>query len=67
MLVFQILTGQNVVDVTANRSAQTLAVVELGKKLLVAAREGQVDVVRDLMSRGAPFTTDWVRQISPCL
>ncbi|XP_026286477.1 GA-binding protein subunit beta-1 isoform X2 [Frankliniella occidentalis] len=55
-----LLTEQSIVDVTANRSAQTIAVVELGKQLLIAAKDGQVDTVRDLMSKGAPFTTDWL-------
>ncbi|KAK3931141.1 GA-binding protein subunit beta-1 [Frankliniella fusca] len=55
-----LLTEQSIVDVTANRSAQTIAVVELGKQLLLAAKDGQVETVRDLMSKGAPFTTDWL-------
>ncbi|KAJ1527651.1 hypothetical protein ONE63_007613 [Megalurothrips usitatus] len=55
-----LLAGHTIVDVTASRSAQTVAVVELGKQLLLAAKDGQVDMVRDLMSRGAPFTTDWL-------
>lgn len=55
-----ILTGQSIVDVTASRNVQTLAVVELGKQLLLAAKDGKVDVVRELMGKGAPFTTDWL-------
>lgn len=35
--------------------------MDLGKKLLEAARQGQDDEVRLLMANGAPFTTDWVR------
>lgn len=34
--------------------------VELGKKLLESSQNGDTDEVRLLMSRGAPFTTDWV-------
>jgi len=34
--------------------------VELGKKLLACAKEGDTEGVRLLMSRGAPFTTDWL-------
>lgn len=49
-----------VVELRASRPGLTVAVVELGKQLLVAAKEGQVDVVRELMTKGAPFTTDWV-------
>jgi hypothetical protein len=38
-----------------------MSLVDLGKKLLEAARAGQDDEVRILMANGAPFTTDWVR------
>lgn len=41
--------------------------MDLGKRLLDAARKGQDDEVRNLMANGAPFTTDWVRIISICL
>lgn len=34
--------------------------MDLGKKLLEAARAGQDDEVRILMANGAPFTTDWL-------
>lgn len=37
-----------------------ISVVELGKKLLLAAKIGDTDQVRELMSKGAPFTTDWL-------
>uniref|UniRef100_A0A670ZD41 GA binding protein transcription factor subunit beta 2 n=1 Tax=Pseudonaja textilis TaxID=8673 RepID=A0A670ZD41_PSETE len=37
-----------------------MSLVDLGKKLLEAARQGQDDEVRLLMANGAPFTTDWV-------
>lgn len=39
---------------------QAVSIVELGKKLLKAAREGDAVQVRELMSKGAPFTTDWL-------
>lgn len=38
-----------------------MSLVDLGKRLLEAARKGQDDEVRTLMANGAPFTTDWVR------
>ncbi len=38
-----------------------MSLVDLGKRLLEAARKGQDDEVRNLMANGAPFTTDWVR------
>lgn len=34
--------------------------MDLGKRLLEAARKGQDDEVRTLMASGAPFTTDWL-------
>lgn len=40
-----------------------MSLVDLGKKLLEAARAGQDDEVRILMANGAPFTTDWVMEI----
>ncbi|KAM6294123.1 GA-binding protein subunit beta-2 [Aegotheles albertisi] len=37
-----------------------MSLVDLGKRLLEAARKGEDDEVRKLMARGAPFTTDWL-------
>uniref|UniRef100_A0A8C5MJJ8 GA binding protein transcription factor subunit beta 1 n=1 Tax=Leptobrachium leishanense TaxID=445787 RepID=A0A8C5MJJ8_9ANUR len=37
-----------------------MSLVDLGKKLLEAARAGLDDEVRILMANGAPFTTDWL-------
>lgn len=37
--------------------------VELGRKLLTKAQEGDADGVKDLMQQGAPFTTDWVSSV----
>ena len=34
--------------------------MELGKKLLACAKDGDTEGVRGLMARGAPFTTDWL-------
>ncbi|XP_039536230.1 GA-binding protein subunit beta-1 isoform X1 [Pimephales promelas] len=42
-----------------------MSLVDLGKKLLEAARSGQDDEVRILMANGAPFTTDWQLGTSP--
>ncbi|RVE48123.1 hypothetical protein evm_007183 [Chilo suppressalis] len=36
------------------------ASLELGRHLLVAARDGHTQLVLDLMAKGAPFTTDWL-------
>lgn len=43
-----------------------MSLVDLGKRLLEAARKGQDDEVRNLMANGAPFTTDWV-SLSACI
>ncbi|XP_078667186.1 uncharacterized protein LOC144909022 isoform X2 [Branchiostoma floridae x Branchiostoma belcheri] len=40
--------------------AAALTLVDLGKRLLDAARKGLDEEVRMLMSNGAPFTTDWL-------
>lgn len=40
-----------------------MSLVDLGKRLLEAARKGQDDEVRNLMANGAPFTTDWVSNL----
>nr|XP_033780169.1 GA-binding protein subunit beta-2 isoform X2 [Geotrypetes seraphini] len=37
-----------------------MSLVDLGKRLLEAARKGEDDEVRSLMASGAPFTTDWL-------
>lgn len=39
--------------------------VELGKKLLQAASENNVESVRSLMTSGAPFTGNWVSDSMP--
>lgn len=38
-----------------------VSVMDLGKMLLHCSREGETSKVRELLGRGAPFTTDWVR------
>ncbi|XP_066529696.1 GA-binding protein subunit beta-2a [Hoplias malabaricus] len=37
-----------------------MSLVDLGKRLLEAARNGEDEEVRTLMANGAPFTTDWL-------
>ena len=41
-----------------------MSLVDFGKRLLEAAKRGDTDEVRTLMSNGAPFTTDWVSFVS---
>lgn len=38
----------------------TMPLIELGKKLLEAAKLGQTETVQILLLNGALFTTDWV-------
>ena len=40
------------------------ALQESGRELLQQAADGKVDRIRELIRRGAPFTTDWVRSES---
>ncbi|XP_075971203.1 ada2a-containing complex component 3 [Anticarsia gemmatalis] len=42
------------------RVAASSAAVELGRRLLLAARAGDTPQVLELMAKGAPFTTDWL-------
>ena len=42
-----------------------MSLVDFGKRLLEAAKRGDTDEVRTLMSNGAPFTTDWVSSSVP--
>jgi len=52
-----------VIDSSQQHAADTAyhnSLVELGKRLLACAKEGDTEGVRQLMSRGAPFTTDWL-------
>ncbi|KAL0601065.1 LOW QUALITY PROTEIN: Histone demethylase UTY, partial [Plecturocebus cupreus] len=46
-------------SVSETAGTTKMSLVDLGKKLLEAARAGQDDEVRILMANGAPFTTDW--------
>lgn len=37
-----------------------MSLVDLGKRLLESAKQGETEEVRILMTNGAPFTTDWL-------
>lgn len=39
----------------------TISINELGKQLLKAAADGDVDEIKALLTKGAPFTADWVK------
>ncbi|EFN67625.1 GA-binding protein subunit beta-2 [Camponotus floridanus] len=43
-----------------SRTQDASTMVELGKQLLHNAKNGDTETVRELMCRGAPFTTDWL-------
>ncbi|XP_011631415.1 GA-binding protein subunit beta-2 [Pogonomyrmex barbatus] len=45
---------------THPRPQDASTMVELGKQLLHSAKNGDTEAVRELMCRGAPFTTDWL-------
>lgn len=45
---------------TGPKNLHRMSLVDLGKRLLEAAKRGETDEVRTLMSNGAPFTTDWL-------
>lgn len=51
------MDGNNVIG---QKSGSTISVMDLGKLLLQYAKDGDTAKVHELMSRGAPFTTDWV-------
>jgi len=44
----------------AGQQAQNQSLVELGKNLLAASRDGYADEVTALLAKGAPMTTDWL-------
>ena len=41
--------------------SQQINIPDLGKRLINASRNGDVEEVRNLLNGGAPFATDWVR------
>jgi GA-binding protein transcription factor beta len=48
------------IDCGGRLIAPTVSVNELGKQLLKAAAEGNVDETKALLNRGALFTADWL-------
>ena len=45
---------------SCGQSNGQMSLVELGKRLLAASRDGDSEDVRLLITKGAPFTTDWL-------
>jgi len=45
---------------TLNSAALSQNLVDLGRQLLDACRDGKVEEAKSLMTNGAPFTTDWL-------
>ena len=58
MLIFRFLKEEPYFARMKEKEKSSL--VDLGKRLLEAARKGQAEEVSMLMASGAPFTTDWV-------
>lgn len=60
---FSTVLQRTEVDVS-NKALNTFnvptTVVDLGKQLLQYARDGDLKGVKNMLSRGAPFTSDWV-------
>ncbi|KAI4460174.1 ankyrin repeat protein [Holotrichia oblita] len=47
-------------DVSGRLVSQSIPINELGKQLLKASGEGNINEIRLLMNKGAPFTADWL-------
>ena len=43
-----------------NPNITNTSIVEMGKQLLAASRDGQTEDVASLLARSAPMTTDWL-------
>lgn len=56
----QVSSGLKEVVVFPSTPTRNMSLVDLGKRLLDAAKRGETEEVRTLMSNGAPFTTDWL-------
>uniref|UniRef100_A0A8C4R530 GA binding protein transcription factor subunit beta 2b n=1 Tax=Eptatretus burgeri TaxID=7764 RepID=A0A8C4R530_EPTBU len=52
--------GGTLQTIATDERRQKMSLVDLGKRLLEAARKGEEDEVLNLMTNGAPFTTDWL-------
>jgi GA-binding protein transcription factor beta len=53
-------SGQIRVNPENVSNVNNVSLVELGKRLLASARDGDTEEVKALISKGAPFTTDWL-------
>ncbi|XP_045494126.1 ankyrin-3 [Colias croceus] len=58
--VFSEATCSSGTTPTTTRVQTSSVAVELGRRLLLAARAGDTATVLELMAKGAPFTTDWL-------
>ncbi|CAG4920028.1 unnamed protein product [Colias eurytheme] len=58
--VFSEATCSTSATPTTTRVQTSSVAVELGRRLLLAARAGDTAEVLELMAKGAPFTTDWL-------
>ncbi|KRT85701.1 Ankyrin repeat-containing protein, partial [Oryctes borbonicus] len=56
----ELLPDTELISFDGRLVSQTIPINELGKQLLKASSEGSVNKIRTLMSKGAPFTADWL-------
>lgn len=52
------------IDFDTTLPKANVSIMDYGKMLLQFAKEGETKKVHELMSRGAPFTTDWVSRLN---
>lgn len=59
-LLFEQLVPVGMLNGTMSIQKPQTVITDLGKSLLQAAKTGNTEKVHELMSRGAPFTADWL-------
>ncbi|XP_036337184.1 ankyrin repeat domain-containing protein 18A-like isoform X1 [Rhagoletis pomonella] len=60
LMNYKIRTEVDVSNKTLNTFSAPTTVVDLGKQLLHYSRDGDLKGVKNMLSRGAPFTSDWL-------
>ncbi|XP_069967444.1 uncharacterized protein Atac3 isoform X3 [Bactrocera oleae] len=60
LMNYKIRTEVDVSNKALNTFSVPTTVVDLGKQLLQYARDGDLKGVKNMLSRGAPFTSDWL-------
>jgi len=54
------MTAEGVQSMQYNPNMNSTSIVEMGKQLLAASRDGLTEDVSQLLARSAPMTTDWL-------